>query len=185
MIHETNQTIKTAQNTTANIAVRLDSAGVEFPKKAHASAGGDAKSRYDDVGWDLYLISRETNIDGDQVGDVTMFDTGVAMTPAAGIFLMLVARSSLFKAGYQLVNGVGIIDPGYTGTIKVALLKFKEGADIGLPFKAVQAVPMQITNVNLVRARRRPRTDRGDGGFGSSHSDLRHSPFAAPQNHLY
>lgn len=39
----------------------------------------------------------------------------VAIEPPAGYFMLLVARSSTHKKGLMMANGVGIMDPDYSG----------------------------------------------------------------------
>mgnify|MGYP001566265644 CR=1 FL=1 len=66
-------------------------------------------------------------------------------------------------------NSVGIIDPGYTGTIKVPLIKIDASMpDIELPLRIAQLIlkPYIVsydTQVHTIDP-----TSRGDGGFGST-----------------
>ena len=144
----------------AGVKVVTTSGQAAIPSRAHLT----------DVGHDLLLIER-LHVDQDEVGKVTYFDTGVILTPSAGYYIQIVARSSLMKHGYMLANGVGIIDPGYTGTIQVGLYKFEDKKDLELPFSAVQAIICEYPkNVSFMRAAKPQRTERGSGGFGSSGS---------------
>lgn len=47
--------------------------------------------------------------------------TGVRVSIPEGCFGLLAARSSLCGRGLMMLNGVGIIDSGYTGEIQVPL----------------------------------------------------------------
>jgi len=50
--------------------------------------------------------------------------TGIALTPPEGYFGKLFSRSSLASKGIDV--GAGIIDPDYTGEIKVLLINNSE-----------------------------------------------------------
>ena len=77
-----------------------------FPTKAHPS----------DIGYDLTAIDIFKKISN----RTTLFETGIAVSPPQGYYLEIIPRSSLSKTGYMLANSVGIIDPDYTGTLKIA-----------------------------------------------------------------
>ncbi len=46
---------------------------------------------------------------------VTLVHTGVALAYSSDFWLLIAARSSLYKLGLQLINGVGVADPDYCG----------------------------------------------------------------------
>lgn len=61
----------------------------------------------------LDLSARETvEIPARSLGYVPL---NVAIEPPPGYFMMLVARSSTHKKGLWMANGVGIMDPDYSG----------------------------------------------------------------------
>lgn len=127
-----------------------------LPSRAHPT----------DTGFDLVLLEPTKTI-----GDVTMYATGISVRPPPGFYFDLVARSSLSKTGYMLANGIGIIDRDYTGEILVALRKIdKDAPDLVLPAKIVQLIPRRWYDMIPVEAPAEglPKTDRGDGGFGST-----------------
>lgn len=105
-------------------------------------------------------------------GDVTFYGTGIRVRPPDGFYFDLVPRSSISKTGYILANSVGIIDPGYTGEIIVALRKIDPGAkDLDLPIRIAQLIPRRVhSDVVLVASLEQTMepTDRGDAGFGST-----------------
>lgn len=124
------------------------------------------KERASDSGYDLHLVSIWK-----KQGNVTFYDTGIAVSPDFGWYFMLVPRSSLSKSGYILANSVGIIDRTYTGSIKVPLIKIDPDApDIELPFRAVQIIPCPIVHAQMKQVKKEEiaNTNRGDGGFGST-----------------
>lgn len=123
------------------------------------------KIRVSDVGYDIYI----TNIKEKINDHVTMYDTNVSLMIPQGYYVELHARSSLFKTGHILANSVGIIDPNYTGTIKVPLLKYnKEDPDLELPFRACQLILKPYAQSYCTKVEYIHETNRGDGGFGST-----------------
>jgi dUTP pyrophosphatase len=73
------------------------------------------------------LAARETvEIPAHQVGYVPL---NIALETPAGHFLLLAARSSTHKKGLLPANGLGIIDPDYSGDgdeVKAPLLNFTD-----------------------------------------------------------
>lgn len=70
-----------------------------------------------EAGFDLTLVRYV-----EQVGvNAHMFDTGIAVTPPAGYYSLVVPHSSIVKHNVYVTNSVGVIDPTYTGSIKVVL----------------------------------------------------------------
>lgn len=48
-------------------------------------------------------------------GAVVPVPLNVAIAPPAGYFVLMAARSSLFKRGLTMANGIGVIDQDYAG----------------------------------------------------------------------
>lgn len=125
------------------------------PTKAHSS----------DIGYDLTVIDVFKKISD----RITLFETGIAISPPNGYYLEILPRSSLSKTGYMLANSVGIIDPDYTATLKVALIKVDtDMKDIELPFTRCQLILRKAENANIELVESLVDTKRGDGGFGST-----------------
>lgn len=119
----------------------------------------------DDAGFDLSLISTL-----EQFNSVTtLYGTGVYIENfPRGHFATIVPRSSLSKSGYMLANSIGIIDPGYTGELKVALTRVvpkEEAKAIDFPWRACQVV---FVKSDLVIPQGPAQAVRGIGGFGST-----------------
>ena len=132
--------------------------------KTRSDAAAPSKSRASDSGFDLVLLEAVQ-----QLGDVTLYDTGIRIQPAYGWYFDLVPRSSISKTGYVLANSVGVIDRTYTGPILVALRKADaEAPDLEVPARLVQIIPRPIVHVQLVEVDDLDATDRGTGGFGST-----------------
>jgi hypothetical protein len=98
-----------------------------------------------DVGYDLTLIRHVKNINS--VTD--MYDSGISVTVPLPIC---------------------IIDPSYTGTLRVVLTKVVPDADpISLPFARFQLIPRKLYSfVTEISSEPQRKTIRGDGGFGST-----------------
>ena len=104
-------------------------------------------------------------------GEVTLIPTGLVIEVPRGYFLGVFARSSTpLKRGLMVANGVGIIDPDYSGPadeVKVEVVNFtskptcvRKGDRIaqGLFIPVAQA---QWSEAETIRAESR-------GGFGST-----------------
>lgn len=122
------------------------------------------RSRITDAGFDLHLVKLIKEEHG-----LLYYTTGVVLEPPAGMWYMLVPRSSMAKSGYTMANGIGIIDAAYRGEIIVALRKVSPDVpEIVLPAKMVQVVPQQWLDTSMVEVENVSTTDRADkGGLGS------------------
>lgn len=123
------------------------------------------KSRASDVGLDLSAVKLIK-----QTGNLYFLDTDIKFKIPPGYYLQIHPRSSLAKSGYILSNSTGIIDCGYTGSIKLLLLKVDPKAeDIVFPFRCVQAVLAPFVYTKPVETDDAKETTlRNDGGHGSS-----------------
>jgi dUTP pyrophosphatase len=122
-----------------------------------------------EAGFDLTVLEFEKNV----AVNSYLFDTGIALSPPAGYFAAVVPRSSLVKLGVMLTNSVGIIDPTYTGSIKVVLSEIHAGAmdslRYQLPLKLCQLVFLPLlTDVQVMEVAFLEATSRNSGGFGST-----------------
>lgn len=143
------------KTSTNYIKVVLDSEDAVFPKKAHNS----------DIGYDLTAISVFKKISD----KITLFETGIKVSSPDGFYIEIIPRSSLSKTGYMLANSVGIIDPEYTGTLKIALIKVDDTLpDIELPFTRCQLILRKAERSEMVCIQTLEDTCRGCGGFGST-----------------
>ena len=70
-----------------------------------------------------------------------MLDTGIIAESPYGYYTEIVPRSSIIKSGYILSNSVGIIDMGFTGSLKICLTKIDDSLpDLKLPFCCAQLI---------------------------------------------
>ena len=141
------------ENSDLSIPVYLDK-GAYLPRRAHSA----------DAGYDLFspkmdLIPKHGS---------TVIDTGVHIAIPKGLCGMLVSKSGL-NVKHDIVSE-GLIDSGYTGSIKVKLYNHggisymvEPGDKISqLVFIPIAEPWLYVTKDPLEE------TERGDGGFGSS-----------------
>ncbi|MBR2408932.1 MAG: dUTP diphosphatase [Lachnospiraceae bacterium] len=134
------------------IKVMLDK-GAKMPTKAHKSDAG-----YDIYAPDAFGVAPKCS---------WTIDTGVHMVIPDGYVGFLKSKSGLnVKHG---LTGEGVVDAGYTGSIKVKMYN-----DSNSPYifekgdKVIQIVILPIPETKLVHVDSLEETDRGNNGFGSS-----------------
>ena len=126
---------------------------VYIPKMAtHTAAGYDLHANHDCV-----LTPNEIEI----------IDTGIAIIPPKGTYARIASRSGL--ALQKIETKAGVIDPDYTGTIKIILHNFgttefhiQKGDRIAQMILERYKHPKTIINNKI------PHTQRGHNGFGST-----------------
>ena len=100
---------------------------------------------------------------------VAFINTGVRCEIPEGYVGFVFARSSMAGRGLMLANGVGVIDSGYTGEIKVPL--FNAGNLPNIVMAGERIAQLVIVPCELPTFRRVDKledTERGEGGFGST-----------------
>ena len=139
------------------IKVKLDE-GAFAPESAH-----DA-----DAGYDL-RTPKDFWING---GAYTTVDTGVHMQIPKGYVGFLKSKSGLNVKNH--LTGEGVIDSGYTGSIRVKLYSHAKGDDalfhkkFNRGDKIIQIVLLPIFKPDIEIVDSLEETERGDGGFGST-----------------
>lgn len=132
--------------------VKLDK-GAFMPEYAHAAdAGADLKSPTCGI---VYP------------GDSIIIDTGVHVEIPDGMVGMLKSKS-----GLNVNNGIvseGVIDSGYTGSIRVKLYNHGDNEySVKRGDKITQLVIMPVNHETFELVDSLEETDRGNGGFGST-----------------
>ena len=119
----------------------------------------------DNVGYDLTTIS----VFKKQSSIRTLYETHVAVNIPLGFYIEIVPRSSMSKTGYMMSNSIGIIDPGFTGTLKIPLIKIDpEAPELELPATIAQLILKPYVVSIAYETTENIKTTRGDGGFGST-----------------
>lgn len=124
------------------------------------------RGREDDAGFDL-VSTRDGWVRPDSIA---RFDTGTAVEIPKGHVGLVFARSGLgVKEGVAPVNAVGVIDPGYTGSIQVALTShITKSTFISAGDRIAQLVVIKTAVVEFEEADSLGESERGEKGFGSS-----------------
>lgn len=100
-------------------------------------------------------------------GEVTI-DTGVHIEVPRGYYGKLESKSGL-NVNHSIVSLGGVIDFGYTGSIRAKLYNLSnEPYTFQKGDKVVQIVFMPCLDVNFVSTDRLADTERGENGFGST-----------------
>ena len=173
----------TTQSPILNSLIQLDP-GATIPTRAHDT----------DVGYDVTSISltavllngARVSIDNPKTQlpdfacaaihdekyaiDYYIVDTGVHLTPPPGYYFDLVPNSRQSKITVAWNNSIGVIDPGYTGSIKI-IIKHAMYKDLVpyLPGKVVgQLILRPHLSTTFTQVPALPTTTRADGGFGST-----------------
>lgn len=97
--------------------------------------------------------------------------TGLFVRPPQGHLVLVCSRSGLATKGIFVANAPGVVDPDYTGELKVILYNGSFNTHIvisGDRIAQLLFVPFIVPQWTEVETL--PTTDRGDAGFGSSGS---------------
>ena len=130
-------------------------------KKLKAKAPTPKYAKEGDAGMDLTVMSIE------QHGQMVTYGSGIAMEIPEGHVGMLFARSSVYKTDMILSNCVGIIDSGYRGEISAKFYSPK-GPGYAEGERFAQIVIMPYPKVEFKVVKKLSKTERGEGGYGSS-----------------
>lgn len=129
------------------------------------------------AGLDLYLTSVDNKCIVTSNGTVIgkMYGTNIAVEIPRNNVGLLYLRSSAAKSGYSMLNHVGVIDSDYRGEIK-AMLHFDNIIHTYLKFPSdkpiLQLVIVPSPQWELTKVKSLNETLRGDGGFGSTDTNL-------------
>ena len=144
--------------TTAPLSVRLLRADARPPTRSRAS----------DAGYDLCAVEPFFLAPGERA----IVPTGVAIAVPDGAAGLVVPRSGLAaRHGISVVNGPGLVDPGYRGELKVVLVNLGQEPYKGLPGDRIAQlvlVPCLTPPVETVEELPPSADGRGEAGFGSS-----------------
>jgi len=134
----------------------------------HDAARVPTKAHHDDAGFDLVAVETVSLAARGGRGVVA---TGLAFAIPEGCAGLVLPRSGLaMKHGVTCVNAPGLLDPGYRGEVKVALVNLDPEHDyvIHTGDRVAQLVIVALAPVSFRESAELPPSTRGDGGFGSS-----------------
>jgi dUTP pyrophosphatase len=134
-------------------------------KKTLQNAEVPKQATENDVGYDLTAVEFVKKLSD----NTYMYDTGICVKPPPGFYTEIVPRSSIVKTGYMLSNSVGVIDPHYTGSLKICFTKVDQSCpDLEVPFTKCQLIVKRAEYGVFEEVLDFETTMRGDGGFGST-----------------
>lgn len=129
---------------------------VQDPVRAHDT----------DAGLDLHVPEGQGCLV--RQGAVYTIDLGVRAAIPDGYYGQLVLRSSAGKKGLAIPNGIGIIDAGYRGNIKLLVTALTEPVLVAAGERICQLVILPLTPVDVQSGPVDGNTARGTEGFGST-----------------
>ena len=140
-------------------------------KFVHPAAKAPFKANPTDAGWDLSCVSGpEVDDDGNFV-----YHTGLALEIPEGHVGLLFPRSSIAKKNMLLSNSVGVVDCHFRGEVLAKfkpyyseVSKHKEYHIYEKGDRICQLIVIPILEVEMEEAVVLSKTDRGEGGYGSS-----------------
>lgn len=129
---------------------------VQDPVRAHAT----------DAGLDLYVPEGQGCLV--RPGAVYTIDLGVRIAIPDGYYGQLTLRSSAGKKGLTIPHGVGIIDSGYRGNLKVLVAALADPVLVAAEERICQLIILPLPPIDAEVGGVDDNTDRGEGGFGST-----------------
>jgi dUTP pyrophosphatase len=126
-----------------------------------------ARAYEGDAGLDLAACERVELAPGERA----LVGTGLAVAIPEGHAGFVQPRSGLAaKHGITIVNTPGLIDSGYRGELRVALLNTdrREAFVVEVGMRIAQLVLVPLPDVELIEVDVLPDSERGVRGFGSS-----------------
>ena len=129
---------------------------VESPARAHGT----------DAGLDLYVPEGQGCLVRE--GAVHTIDLGVRVAIPDGYYGQLTLRSSAGKKGLVIPHGIGVIDSGYRGNLKLLVAALAGPVLVGAGERICQLSILRLPSVEVEAGIVDTDTDRGQGGFGST-----------------
>lgn len=129
---------------------------VESPARAHDT----------DAGLDLYVPEGQGVLV--RPGAVYTIDLGVRVAIPDGYYGQLTLRSSAGKKGLTIPHGIGVIDSGYRGSLKLLVAALAEPVLVAAGERVCQLSILRLPSVEVEAGIVDTDTDRGQGGLGST-----------------
>ena len=119
-----------------------------------------------DAGLDLYVPEGQGCLV--RPGAVYTIDLGIRVAIPDSYYGQLVLRSSAGAKGLTMPHGVGVIDSGYRGNLKVAVAAIADPVLVAAGERICQLIIQPLPSVDVEIGVVDDNTDRGTRGFGSS-----------------
>lgn len=147
---------------------------VQDPTRAHDT----------DAGLDLYVPEGQGCLV--RQGAVYTIDLGVRAAIPDGYYGQLTLRSSAGAKGLTIPHGIGIIDCGYRGNLKLLVAALTEPVLVAAGERICQLSILRLPSIEVEAGIVDTDTDRGQGGFGSTGTGVvaRDYSDAQGRNHL-
>jgi dUTP pyrophosphatase len=138
-------------------------------RRLYPNATPPFRKNSDDAGWDLHFAGSENLIL--DPGCRRLVATGLSITSPPGTYGRIAPRSGL-ALNHGLDVLAGVVDPGYTGEVKVCLINFSATSYVISPGSRIAQIIFEKIEIvdQLVDATEETavETTRGADGFGSS-----------------
>lgn len=140
-------------------------------KKVHPDAVLPKKAHPSDAGFDLTAVAITSKPNDPYIE----FDTGLVIEIPINHVGLLFPRSSISKTDLSLSNSVGVVDHGFLGKIR---LRFRQTHDLPIDMcgykvgdRVGQLIILPYPEIEFEEVEELNKTDRGEGGFGSTNGD--------------
>ena len=133
-----------------------------------------------DAGLDLYVPEGQGRLV--RPGAVHTIDLGIRVAIPDGYYGQLTLRSSAGLKGLAIPHGAGIIDSGFRGDLKVAVVALVAPVTVPTGERICQLVILPLPDVDAEIGIVDDDTDRGVGGFGSTGTGAVVRDYGATQN---
>ena len=133
-------------------------------KKLYSCAHDLCRATSKSVGFDIKSIEDIELLPWNKI----IVKTGISVEPPEGTYIRLASKSGLAARGVTVEGGV--IDPDYTGEVKVILYNHSNNfVQVRSGMKIAQLIIEKVSFPTLVYVDKlNELTERGDNGFGSS-----------------
>lgn len=119
-----------------------------------------------DAGLDLYIPEAQGGTI--RPGNVHTIDLGVRVAIPDGYYGQLTLRSSAGQKGLTIPNGIGVIDSGYRGNLKLLVTALADPVPVAAGERICQLIILPLPSVDIEAGIADDATDRGADGFGST-----------------
>lgn len=119
-----------------------------------------------DAGVDLYTPEGQGCLV--RPGAVYTIDLGVRVAIPDGYYGHLVLRSSAGRRGLTIPHGVGVIDSGYRGNLKVLVAALAEPVLVAAGERICQLIILPLPPIDVEAGVVDDNTERGTSGFGAT-----------------